>query len=65
VIRRRPTSEEILRPPHAERISAFDIQAAGFLEDLRNGSRFAAEGADAASDIDTIEALWLIATIGA
>jgi predicted dehydrogenase len=65
VIRRRPTSEEILRPPHPERISAFDIQAASFLEDLRNGSRFAAEGADAASDIDTIEALWLIATIGA
>jgi predicted dehydrogenase len=65
VIRRRPTGEEILRPPHAERVSAFDIQAAGFLEALRNGSRFAAEGADAASDIDTIEALWLIATIGA
>jgi predicted dehydrogenase len=65
VIRRCPTGEEILRPPLGERISAFDVQAASFVDALRNGSRFATEGADAARDIDTIEAMWLIATVGA
>lgn len=65
VLRRQPAGEEILSSPVAERMSAFDLQAAGFLEALRNGSPFAAEGADAAGDIDIIEAMWRIASIGA
>ena len=65
MLRRQPAGEEILSSPVAERMSAFDLQAAGFLEALRNGSPFAAEGADAAGDIDIIEAIWRIANIGA
>ncbi len=64
VVRRRPGREEVLRPPVADRLSAFELQAAGFLDALRGGEAFAASGADAAKDVDTIEAMWRIASLG-
>ncbi len=64
VVRRRPTGEEIIKPPVTQRMFAFDLQAAAFLDALRNGTPFAADGSEAAKDVQLIEALWSIASLG-
>lgn len=64
VLRRRPAGEETLRPALSGQWSAFDLQAEGFLDLLRHGRAVAAEGADAKADLETIESMWRIASIG-
>jgi len=63
VIRRRPSGEEILRPTMTELMFAFDLQAADFVEALRDGTPVVADGCAALRDIEGIEALWRIVNI--
>jgi predicted dehydrogenase len=59
-----PGREDRLSPVPGDRYCAFDLQARGFLEALREGTLFAADGEAAARDVETIEDMWRIASIG-
>jgi predicted dehydrogenase len=64
VVRRWPGREERINPPPADRHCAFNLQAQGFLEALRTGTPFAADGKAAAKDAEIIEDMWRIANMG-